>query len=203
MPQAQPHAWDLLLHLFPTSVVDAMARGDILQVVVFATFFGVAVASLGARGKPVFDVMESIAQAMFKVTGYVMWFAPVGVFAAIGATVGGKGIAVLLTLGKLVVLMYVGLALFVLIVVGWRVVPDSRAVPHVRTRDSRTVPDRVLHRQLRGGAAGRPRGDGTLRRAEEHRRVRAARRATASTSTGRHSICRWRASSSRRWPACR
>jgi proton glutamate symport protein len=68
MPQNQPHAWDLLLHLFPTSVVDAMARGDILQVVVFATFFGVAVASIGARGKAVYDLMESVAQAMFKVT---------------------------------------------------------------------------------------------------------------------------------------
>jgi proton glutamate symport protein len=118
MPQAQQHTWDILLHLFPTSVVDAMARGDILQVVVFATFFGVAVASLGVRGKPVLDLFESVAQAMFKVTGYVMWFAPLGVFAAIGATVGGKGIAVLLTLGKLVVLMYVGLAIFVVIVIG-------------------------------------------------------------------------------------
>lgn len=118
MPQAQQHAWDILLHLFPTSVVDAMARGDILQVVVFATFFGIAVASLGTRGKPVVDLFESVAQAMFKVTGYVMWFAPIGVFAAIGATVGGKGIAVLLTLGKLVLLMYVGLAIFVLVVIG-------------------------------------------------------------------------------------
>jgi proton glutamate symport protein len=117
MEQDQPQAWDLLLHMFPTSVVDAMARGDILQVVVFATFFGVAVASLGARGKPVFDVMESVALAMFKVTGYVMWFAPVGVFAAIGATVGGRGIAVLFTLGKLVLLMYVGLAIFVVVVI--------------------------------------------------------------------------------------
>jgi len=118
MPQAQPHAWDLLLRLFPTSVVDAMARGDILQVVVFATFFGVAVAAIGARGKPLFDVMEATALAMFKVTGYVMWFAPIGVFAAIGATVAGNGIAVLVTLGKLVVLMYFGLFLFVLVVVG-------------------------------------------------------------------------------------
>ena len=58
MPQAQQHAWDILLHLFPTSVVDAMARGDILQVVVFATFFGIAVASLGTRGKPVADIEQ-------------------------------------------------------------------------------------------------------------------------------------------------
>lgn len=118
MPQAQQHAWDILLHLFPTSVVDAMARGDILQVVVFATFFGVAVASLGARVKPVVDLFESVAQVMFKVTGYVMWFAPIGVCAAIAATVGGKGVAVLLTLGKLVVLMYAGLIIFVVLVIG-------------------------------------------------------------------------------------
>jgi proton glutamate symport protein len=117
MPQAQPHAWDLLLRLFPTSVVDAMARGDILQVVVFATFFGVAVAAIGPKGRPVFEVLESTALAMFRVTHYVMWFAPVGVFAAIGATVGGKGIGVLITLGKLVLLMYAGLAIFVVVVV--------------------------------------------------------------------------------------
>ena len=117
MTQAQPHVWDMVLHAVPTSVVDAMARGDILQVVVFATFFGVAVAALGPVGKPVVDLLESVAQAMFRVTGYVMALAPVGVFAAIGATVGGKGIAVLLTLGKLVVLMYAGLVLFVLLVV--------------------------------------------------------------------------------------
>ena len=117
MPQAQAHAWDLLLHAVPTSVVDAMARGDILQVVVFATFFGIAVASLGAKGKPVFEFLESVALAMFKVTDHVMTFAPVGVFAAIGATVGGKGVGVLFTLGKLVVLMYLGFAIFVVLVV--------------------------------------------------------------------------------------
>ena len=86
MTQAQQSPWDMLLHLFPTSVIDAMARGDILQVVVFATLFGVAVASIGKVGTPVVDVMHATAQAMFKVTGYVMTFAPVGVFAAIGAT---------------------------------------------------------------------------------------------------------------------
>ena len=118
MAQSQQHAWDILLHLFPTSVIDAMARGDILQVVVFATFFGVAVAAVGAKGQPVLDVLESTAQVMFKFTGYVMAFAPIGVFAAIAATVGGNGLGILLTLGKLVALMYLGLAIFVLIVVG-------------------------------------------------------------------------------------
>jgi proton glutamate symport protein len=118
MVQSQQHAWDIFLHLFPTSVVDAMARGDILQVVVFSLFFGIALAAIGPKGQPVLDVLESTAQAMFKFTGYVMAFAPIGVFAAIAATVGGKGLAILFTLGKLVALMYLGLALFVLIVAG-------------------------------------------------------------------------------------
>src|SRR3989449_497534 len=118
MAQNQQHAWEIFLHLFPTSVVDAMARGDILQLVVFSTFFGIALAAIGSRGQPVVDVLESTAQAMFKVTGYVMAFAPIGVFAAIAATVGGKGLAILFTLGKLVALMYLGLAIFALVVVG-------------------------------------------------------------------------------------
>jgi proton glutamate symport protein len=118
MAQNQQHAWDILLHMFPTSVIDSMARGDILQVVIFSLFFGIALAAIGARGKPVLDVLESTAQAMFKFTGYVMAFAPIGVFAAIAATVGGKGLGILFTLGKLVALMYFGLAIFALIVLG-------------------------------------------------------------------------------------
>lgn len=115
--RTQQSGWDMLLHLVPTSVVDAMARGDILQVVVFSLFFGVALAAMGASGRPVLAVVESIAHVMFKVTSYVMVFAPIGVFAAVASTVGGRGLAILLTLGKLIALMYVGLALFVLIVV--------------------------------------------------------------------------------------
>src|SRR5436189_293362 len=71
--QNQQHGWDIFLHLFPTSVVDAMARGDILQIVVFSTFFGVAIAALGKRGAPVLEVLDSTAHVMFKVTGYVMF----------------------------------------------------------------------------------------------------------------------------------
>ena len=118
MVQNQQHAWDILLHMFPTSVVDSMARGDILQVVIFSMFFGIALAAIGAKGRPVLDVLESTAQAMFKFTGYVMAFAPIGVFAAIAATIGSKGLGILLTLGKLVGLMYLGLAIFALIVLG-------------------------------------------------------------------------------------
>ena len=118
MALRQQSGWDIVLHVFPTSVVDAMARGDILQVVVFATFFGVALASIGPRGKPVLDLLESTAQVMFRFTHYVMLFAPLGVMAAIAATVGGKGVAILVTLGKLVLLMYAGLLIFVVVVLG-------------------------------------------------------------------------------------
>jgi proton glutamate symport protein len=118
MAQNQQRPWDVFLHLFPTSVIDAMARGDILQLVVFSMFFGIAVAAIGKKGQPILDVLDSTAHAMFTFTGYVMAFAPIGVFAAIAATVGGKGIAILFTLGKLIALMYLGLLIFVLIVVG-------------------------------------------------------------------------------------
>jgi len=110
--------WDMLVTLFPTSVFDAMARGDILQLVVFSIFFGIGVAAVGEKGKPVVDFLESTAQVMFKFTGYVMMFAPIGVMAAIAATVGKMGLGILLTLGKLVLLMYGGLLVFAIIVIG-------------------------------------------------------------------------------------
>jgi proton glutamate symport protein len=118
MARTQQSGWDILLHLFPTSVVDAMAKGDILQIVVFATIFGVALAAIGDKGRPVLELLDSVAQVMFTFTGYIMRFAPVGVMAAIAATVGGRGLEILVTLGKLVLVMYASLAIFVLLVVG-------------------------------------------------------------------------------------
>ncbi len=117
MAGAQKGTWDIFLHLFPTSITDAMARNDVLQVVVFASFFGIALAAVGPKGRPVLDLMESVAQVMFRVTKYVMFFAPIGVMAAIAATVGGEGPGILRTLALLVGTMYLGLALFVLIVI--------------------------------------------------------------------------------------
>jgi proton glutamate symport protein len=117
MAGQQQSGWGVILHMVPTSIVDAMAKGDILQVVVFASFFGVALAAIGERGTPVVALLDSVAQVMFKFTAYVMKFAPIGVMAAMAATVGGKGLAILFTLGKLVLTMYAGLILFVLVVV--------------------------------------------------------------------------------------
>lgn len=118
MAQRQQTGWDIVLHMFPTSVFDAMARGDILQVVVFATFFGIALAMLGEGGRAVVEFFDGVAHVMFRFTGLVMRFAPIGVFAAIAATVGGKGLAILLVLGKLVLVMYAGLVIFLFVVIG-------------------------------------------------------------------------------------
>ena len=118
MAGQQQSGWDILLHMVPTSVVDAMAKGDILQVVVFSSFFGVALAAIGPRGTPVVKFLDAVAQVMFRFTGYVMRFAPLGVMAALAATVGGKGLGILWTLGKLVFTMYLGLVIFVILVIG-------------------------------------------------------------------------------------
>ncbi|HEX7085069.1 MAG TPA: cation:dicarboxylase symporter family transporter [Vicinamibacterales bacterium] len=117
LARQQQGGWDILLHMVPTSVVEAMARGDILQVVVFATFFGIALGAIGPAGAPVVTVLDGVAHVMFRVTAYVMRFAPVGVMAAIAATIGDRGLGILLTLGKLVLTMYAALALYVLLVV--------------------------------------------------------------------------------------
>jgi proton glutamate symport protein len=118
MARSQLGPWDIVLHVFPTSVVDAMAKGDILQIVVFATIFGVALAAIGEKGRPVVELLDAVAHVMFRFTGYVMRFAPIGVLAAIAATVGGRGVAILVTLGKLVLVMYGSLVIFVLVVMG-------------------------------------------------------------------------------------
>ncbi len=118
MVKQQQGGWDLVLHLVPTSVVDAMARGDVLQIVVFSTFFGVGLAAIGDRGAGLVSLLDSVAQVMFKVTGYVMRFAPIGVFGAMAGTIGGHGLSVLASLGALVGTLYAALLLFVLIVVG-------------------------------------------------------------------------------------
>jgi proton glutamate symport protein len=118
MATRQQTVTEIFLHLFPTSIFDAMARGDILQVVVFASFFGVALAGVGEKGRPVLEFLEAVAQVMFRFTAYVMKFAPLGVMAAMAATVGGRGLGILLTLGKLVGVMYLGLFIFLFIVIG-------------------------------------------------------------------------------------
>jgi proton glutamate symport protein len=107
---------DHVVQVVPTSIVKAMADNEVLQIVVFALLFAIAVSALGERGRPLYAVCESLSEAMFKLTGYVMRFAPYGVGAAIAVTVASKGIAVLVNLGLLVATLYGALLVFILVV---------------------------------------------------------------------------------------
>ena len=109
---------DMVEHAFPASVIDAMARGDVLEIVVFAMLFGAACAAIGAKAQPTLDVCKSLASVMFKYTDYVMWAAPLGVFGAIASTVGEHGWQVLLGLGKLVATLWAAEIFFVVVVLG-------------------------------------------------------------------------------------
>jgi proton glutamate symport protein len=110
---APPSFGQLLEHTFPTSVIDAMARGEVLQLVVFCFIFGAACTAIGAKAKPIVEWSESLAEVMFRFTHYVMYTAPFAVCAALAVTVGSRGLGVLLGLGKLILTLYVSLAVFV------------------------------------------------------------------------------------------
>jgi aerobic C4-dicarboxylate transport protein len=109
---------DFLMHIIPNTVVDAFAKGDILEVVFVALLFGFALSSLGARSRPLLELVDALTQAVFKVVAILMKFAPIGAFGAMAFTVGKYGIASLGPLAKLIVTFYVTSALFVLIVMG-------------------------------------------------------------------------------------
>ena len=109
--------WDqVLLHVVPESVIDAMARGDVLQIVVFSIIFAIALGMLGERGRPVVAWCEILAETMFKFTDIVMRYAPIGVGAAIAYTVGHSGFGVLYNLAWLVGTLYAALITFILLV---------------------------------------------------------------------------------------
>jgi len=109
---------DILVHIFPSSIIDAMVRSDVLQIVAFSVLFALAVSAVGDKGRPIVHAMESLAQIMFKVTNYVMMFAPVGVGAAMAHTIGTQGPSVLINLGKLILSLYVALIIFAVVVFG-------------------------------------------------------------------------------------
>lgn len=118
LPNAAPSLSGTLEHTFPASVIDAMAKGDVLQIVVFSFIFGAACAAIGAKARPVVEFAHSLSEVMFRYTGYVMYLAPVGVGAAMAYAIGSKGVFVLLNLGKLVLTLYAALFLFVFVVLG-------------------------------------------------------------------------------------
>lgn len=106
----------MVTDIFPTSIVDAMAQGNLLQIVVFSIFFALAIRAVGKPAKPVLDILNSVSQIMFKFTEYVMYFAPLGIFGAIAGTVGANGLSVLKNYFKIIGALYAALAVFVLLV---------------------------------------------------------------------------------------
>jgi proton glutamate symport protein len=109
---------ETIVHIFPSSVVKAAVDGDVLQIVAFAVLFGIAVALLGPKGRPMLTFCESLSQVMFRFTDLVMRFAPVGVGAAMAHTIATQGPRVLVNLGLLILSLYLALALFIVFVLG-------------------------------------------------------------------------------------
>ncbi|MCB0768193.1 MAG: dicarboxylate/amino acid:cation symporter [Flavobacteriales bacterium] len=101
---------DFIAHLFPKSVVEAMATNEVLQIVVFSIFFGVACASIGDYAMPVVKLLESVSHVILKMVVYVMNFAPLGVFGAIAAVIAIHGLGVLSTYAVYIGQFYIGLA---------------------------------------------------------------------------------------------
>src|SRR6202522_57251 len=107
-----------LMHIIPNTVVDAFARGDILQVLLVSILFGFALSALGARAKPLLDLLDSLTRAIFKIVNMLMKFAPLGAFGGMAFTVGKYGFSALGPLVKLIAVFYATCTAFVLIVLG-------------------------------------------------------------------------------------
>ena len=110
-PVTPPALNDTLMNLIPINPVEAMSRGNMLQIIIFAIIFGFGISSLGESGRHLHRFFDSCGEVMIKVTGFVMHYAPIGVFGLMAYTVTKHGLAVLLPLGKVILLMYAGCAI--------------------------------------------------------------------------------------------
>ncbi len=109
---------DFLLNIIPTSIVDAFARGEILQVLLFAVLFGFALHALGGRSSGMYTFIDEFSQVLFRIIGYIMYVAPLGAFGAMAFTIAKFGIGSLLPLASLMACFYATCALFIFIVLG-------------------------------------------------------------------------------------
>jgi proton glutamate symport protein len=118
LPETRSQGWqEMILHIFPENIVKSIYHGDVLPIVVFSVVFGISLALLSEeKRKPLLTFSESLAETMFKFTRIIMYFAPVGVGAAIAVTVGHLGIGVLTSLIKLLATLYGALFVFILVV---------------------------------------------------------------------------------------
>jgi aerobic C4-dicarboxylate transport protein len=107
-----------LLNIIPNTIVDAFAKGEILQVLLFSVLFGWALGLQGERGKPIHDILEALSSTLFKMIDMIMRLAPLGAFGAMGFTMGQYGFQALISLGKLMAGVYMTCALFIIFVLG-------------------------------------------------------------------------------------
>jgi Na+/H+-dicarboxylate symporter len=117
-------------HVVPRSVVEAMATNEILQLVVFSVFFGVALTAIGKKGEPIINALDSLAHVVLKMVTYVMYLAPLGVFGAMAGAIAKYGLGILVTFGKYVGEFYLGLAILwcLLLLVGYIFLKNRLAV---------------------------------------------------------------------------
>jgi aerobic C4-dicarboxylate transport protein len=109
---------DFLLNVIPTTIVDAFAKGDILQVLLFSLLFGFALHAVGERGRMIFDFVDRFSHVLFRIVGFIMRVAPIGAFGAMAFTIGKYGLASLAKLGYLMACFYATCLLFIFVVLG-------------------------------------------------------------------------------------
>ncbi|WP_338595648.1 cation:dicarboxylase symporter family transporter [Clostridium baratii] len=110
---------DTFLNIVPTNIFESLSKGDLLPIIFFSVMFGLGVAAIGEKGKPVLAICQGVADAMFWITNQIMKLAPLGVFGLIGVTVSKFGLASLIPLGKLIITVYGAMILFVFFVLGF------------------------------------------------------------------------------------
>ncbi|MBS1645158.1 MAG: dicarboxylate/amino acid:cation symporter [Bacteroidetes bacterium] len=134
IPKASLTLKEFITHLVPTSVFDALAKNEILQVVVFSLFFGIAAAAIGEKSEPLIKIIDACAHIILKVTGYVMQLAPIAVFGAMVAVIAKQGLGVLKAYSLFIGEFYLGLAILwtILFLVGYLFV--GKKVPHLIVR---------------------------------------------------------------------
>ncbi|MBX5437911.1 MAG: dicarboxylate/amino acid:cation symporter [Thermoflavifilum sp.] len=124
---------NFITHVFPTSIGDAITHNEILQIVVFALFFGIAAAAIGERAKAVVHFFEAVADIMLKMTGYVIALAPFAVFTSLAATVAENGTDIIWVFGKLILEFYLGIALlWMMILLAGALVMRKKILPLIK-----------------------------------------------------------------------
>lgn len=154
---------DFLLNIIPATMVDAFAKGEILQVLLISLLFGSALHALGETGKPVFNFIESVSHVLFRIIGFIMLLAPIGAFGAMAFTIGKYGLDALLSLGALMLCFYATCLAFVFVVLGtiarvhgfsiWRFVKYIREELAIvlGTSSSESVLPRMIHKMEAAG----------------------------------------------------